>query len=71
MRQGLVSLGLTKDSNDKTDVKITAIMINKKVKTKFCENSNGRLVNPVPGTVLDHTITKGLYDFYLVSTICR
>ena len=30
------------------------------------------MVNPVPGTVLDHSITPvGIWDFYMVSTHCR
>ena len=47
-------------------------MVNKKVKTKLIADNNGRLMNPAPGTVLDHTLTgKGCYDFYLVSQFTR
>ena len=44
-------------------------MVNKRVKTKFMlEGNNGRLENPRPGTVVDHSVTpQSNYDFYLVS----
>lgn len=47
-------------------------MVNKRVKTKMVMNNSGRLENPRPGTVLDHSIlSKDAYDFYLVSAACR
>jgi aubergine-like protein len=47
-------------------------MVNKRVKTKMISETNGRLNNPVPGTVLDHSITaKDLQDFYIVTTTSR
>jgi hypothetical protein len=47
-------------------------MVNKRVKTKMISENNGRMQNPVPGTVLDHSITaKDLQDFYIVTTTSR
>jgi aubergine-like protein len=47
-------------------------MINKRVKSKMIAESGGRLMNPQPGTVLDHSVTQNeVYDFYLVTTNCR
>ena len=56
-----------KDGNP-IDCKILFLMVNKRVKTKLILDNGGRLMNPPPGTVLDHTLTnRGSYDFYLVS----
>lgn len=47
-------------------------MVNKRVKTKIVVDNQGRLENPRPGTVLDHSITpQSVYDFYLVSQNVR
>lgn len=54
--------------------KFLFIMVNKRVKTKFVSVNpqNGKLFNPQPGTVLDHTVTPhDLYDFFLVSQNVR
>ena len=48
------------------------ILVNTRVKTKFVLIGDRGLTNPLPGTVLDHSIVKAdLYEFYLVSTSCR
>ena len=63
-----------KDNKDKdgNEVKVTFIMVNKRVKTKLVLENAGRIMNPAPGTVLDHTLTaKDSYDFYLISQHCR
>ena len=47
-------------------------MVNKRIKTKLVLENGGRIQNPAPGTVLDHTLTgRGCYDFYLVSQHTR
>jgi len=47
-------------------------MVNKRVKTKFIAENQGRLQNPMPGTVLDHSVTQpDVYDFFMVNTPCR
>ena len=52
--------------------KILFLMVNKRVQTKFVLQNNGRLDNPRPGTVVDHSVTPhGIYDFFLVSQHCR
>lgn len=44
------------------------VMVNKRIKTKLVESQGNRLVNPQPGTVLDHTVTgPGVFDWYMVS----
>lgn len=56
----------------KGNCKLVYTLVNTKVKTKLIRNEQNRLQNPVPGTVLDHTITKkDVNEFYLVSTNCR
>ena len=47
------------------------VMVNKRIKTKLVVNQNGRLTNPQPGTVLDHTVTGKFYDFYMVAQNTR
>lgn len=56
---------------DKT--KMMFVMCNTKVKTKLIlEDQGKKFKNPLPGTVLDHSIVKkDTYDFYLVSTLTR
>ena len=55
-----------------SNISILFIMVNKRIKTKLISEDNGRLSNPAPGTVVDHTITaEGLFDFYLVTTTSR
>lgn len=52
--------------------KYAFIMVNKRVKTKIIWENQGKLMNPMSGTVLDHSITpQNVYDFYLVSQNCR
>lgn len=52
--------------------KFMFVMCNTKVKTKMILKNGTRFDNPRPGTVIDHSIVKkGLYDFYLVSTVSR
>lgn len=61
-----------KKGPDGQDIKIVFLMVNKRVKTKLVLENGGRIMNPSPGTVLDHTLTnKDSYDFYLISQFCR
>lgn len=54
------------------DSKILYITINKRINTKFIRKDGNRFSNPLPGTVLDHSVTKDkAYDFFLVSTQSR
>jgi aubergine len=47
-------------------------MVNKRVNTRIIADNGGKLANPMPGTVLDHSITQpDVYDFYMVNTNCR
>lgn len=60
-----------KSVNDE-DIKIVFLMVNKRIKTKLVLENGNRIMNPPPGTVLDHTLTqKDSYDFYLVSQHTR
>lgn len=46
--------------------------MNTRVKAKFVQSEGGRLQNPKPGMVLDHTVLKkDAHEFYLVATNCR
>ena len=67
IKQTLVNLEL----QDKC--KFIFVMVNKRVKAKFMlDNGNGRLENPKTGTVIDHSVTpSNMYDFFLISQICR
>jgi len=53
--------------SDSVDIPFCFVMVNKRIKTKLVVNQNGRLVNPQPGTVLDHTVTGKFFDFYMVA----
>ena len=61
------------NSNPETkETKMLFIMVNKRVKTKLIVDQNGRISNPQPGTVLDHSIVKkDSYEFFLVSQNTR
>lgn len=51
----------------------TCVVVQKRINTRFyVQTSGGKVDNPLPGTVLDHTITRrGLQDFYLVPQSVR
>lgn len=52
--------------------KITFIVVQKRVNTKFFKEIRGQLSNPPPGSVLDNTITRRYnYDFYLCAQHVR
>uniref|UniRef100_A0A8C7AF15 Piwi like RNA-mediated silencing 3 n=1 Tax=Neovison vison TaxID=452646 RepID=A0A8C7AF15_NEOVI len=49
-------------------VKLTFIVVKKRINTRFFVESEGRLRNPLPGTVIDVEVTKRQwYDFFIVS----
>lgn len=50
----------------------TFVVVQKRVNTRFYVQTGNKVDNPLPGTVLDHTITRrGLQDFYLVPQSVR
>lgn len=51
------------------DIKITMVIVQKRINTRIFLNRSGSLEeNPPPGTILDHTVTRYNYqDFFLVS----
>lgn len=50
----------------------TFLVVQKRVNTRFYIRKGETAGNPLPGTVLDHTITRrGLQDFYLVPQSVR
>ncbi|XP_078598436.1 piwi-like protein 1 [Branchiostoma floridae x Branchiostoma japonicum] len=52
--------------------KVTWIVVNKHVNTRFFEEAGGGLQNPCPGTVVDSEVTRPQwYDFFLVSGTVR
>ncbi|XP_055911029.1 protein argonaute-3 [Eupeodes corollae] len=52
--------------------KITFVVVQKRINTRMFANNRGELSNPMPGTVLDHTVTQRyLYDFFLISQMVR
>ncbi|CRL00554.1 CLUMA_CG013814, isoform A [Clunio marinus] len=52
--------------------RFTFIIVNKRINTRIFMDKNNKLMNPVPGTIVDHTITlPERYDFFLVSQSVR
>lgn len=52
--------------------KITFVVVQKRINTRLFANNKSELSNPLPGTVLDHTVTQRyLYDFFLISQMVR
>lgn len=50
----------------------TYIVVQKRINTKFFRKEGRELVNPLPGTVIDHTVTrKYLSDFFLIPQSVR
>lgn len=48
--------------------KLTIVLIDKRITQKFFSVDEKRqLENPVPGTLIDNTITSKFYDFYLIA----
>ncbi|XP_060666296.1 protein argonaute-3-like [Drosophila nasuta] len=54
------------------NIKITFIVVQKRINTRFFTGSNNNYTNPSPGTVVDKGITRAqMYDFFLVSQSVR
>ena len=50
------------------ECKLTVIMVNKRISTRYFLTEGSSIRNPLPGTFVDRDIVKqGVYDFYLVS----
>lgn len=50
----------------------TMVVVQKRINARFYVSKGNSQENPLPGSVVDHTITrKGLYDFYLVPQSVR
>uniref|UniRef100_T1IXK7 Piwi domain-containing protein n=1 Tax=Strigamia maritima TaxID=126957 RepID=T1IXK7_STRMM len=49
--------------------KLSVVIVQKRINTRiFANTGRGELANPMPGTILDHTVTRfQYYDFFLVS----
>ncbi|XP_017481987.1 PREDICTED: protein argonaute-3 [Rhagoletis zephyria] len=53
-------------------VKITFIVVQKRINTRYFSTNGSNVDNPPPGTVVDNVITRSkMYDFYLVSQTVR
>ncbi|CAO1310298.1 unnamed protein product [Diamesa serratosioi] len=51
---------------------MTYIVVQKRINNKFFQSGPDGLKNPLPGSVLDHTITrKYMYDFYMIAQHVR
>ncbi|KAH8414715.1 hypothetical protein KR215_000969 [Drosophila sulfurigaster] len=49
------------------NIKITFIVVQKRINTRYLTGSNNNYTNPSPGTVVDKGITRAqMYDFFLV-----
>ncbi|KAH8262836.1 hypothetical protein KR044_000811 [Drosophila immigrans] len=54
------------------DIKITFIVVQKRINTRFFTGSGNNFANPPPGTVVDKAITRSqMYDFFLVAQMVR
>uniref|UniRef100_A0A8C9JL02 Piwi like RNA-mediated silencing 3 n=1 Tax=Panthera tigris altaica TaxID=74533 RepID=A0A8C9JL02_PANTA len=50
------------------EVRLTVVVVKKRINTRFFAEYQGRLQNPLPGTVIDVEVTKRQwYDFFIVS----
>ena len=48
------------------------IIVKKRGCSRFFAKNSDQLYNPVPGTIIDHTIThQNWFDFYLISQCAR
>ena len=53
-------------------IRMAFIVVNKRIGARFYLKNNQTFINPPPGTVIDHTVTrKTRYDFYLISQSTR
>jgi len=60
----------TEESQPK--IKLTVIIVTKRISGRFFKCEGSRLSNPSPGTIIDDIVTKNdRYDFYVVSQFTR
>ncbi|XP_029777457.1 piwi-like protein 3 [Suricata suricatta] len=53
---------------DESKVRLTVVVVKKRINTRFFAEYRGRFQNPPPGTVIDVGVTKSQwYDFFIVS----
>ncbi|XP_055349557.1 piwi-like protein 1 [Paramacrobiotus metropolitanus] len=53
-------------------ITVTYLLVNERPSIRFFKNDNGRIDNPLPGTIVDSIVTReSLYDFYVVSQSVR
>lgn len=54
------------------NIKLTVVIVNKRIGARFYRKSGDGFINPPPGTVIDDVVTRqNRYDFYLVSQSTR
>uniref|UniRef100_A0A1B0CSE4 Uncharacterized protein n=2 Tax=Lutzomyia longipalpis TaxID=7200 RepID=A0A1B0CSE4_LUTLO len=52
--------------------KLTYVVTQKRINTRFFRQSGGKIDNPAPGTVVDHSVTRRyMMDFFLISQNVR
>lgn len=52
--------------------KLTYVVTQKRINTRFFRQSGGKIDNPAPGTVVDHSVTRRyMTDFFLISQNVR
>ncbi|CAF0742824.1 unnamed protein product [Didymodactylos carnosus] len=57
---------------DGYEPKLAVVIVKKRGNARFFARSGRSVVNPPPGTVIDHTVTNAdWYDFYLISQCAR
>ena len=63
IKSTLINAGLSAD-----DLKLTFIIVNKKINTKIIKKDGSNLSNPPSGTIVDDVVTlPERFDFFLVS----
>lgn len=54
------------------DIKLTFIIVNKRIGARFYQKTGAGYSNPIPGTCIDNTVTRAnRYDFFLISQSTR
>ncbi|CAF1206609.1 unnamed protein product, partial [Didymodactylos carnosus] len=52
--------------------KLAVVIVKKRGNARFFQRSGRSILNPAPGTIIDHTVTNtDWYDFYLISQCAR
>ncbi|KAM5187333.1 piwi-like protein 3 [Callospermophilus lateralis] len=67
-RQKSIAGFVASTDEELTNIKLTFIVVKKRINTRFFLQHNQELRNPAPGTVVDMMVTREQwYDFYIVS----